>query len=252
MWIGIVSVLPEMLQIGVSGGVFARAVKAGIVDLAVFDPRDYVHDRHRTVDDKSYGGGPGMVMLYAPLAAALEAARQAAPNSAPVVLLSPQGVVFDQDLACEESKRDALILVCGRYEGLDERFIARHVDAEWSIGDYVLSGGELPALVVMDAIARQIPGTLGNALSIKDESHLDGLLDYPHYTRPVESDHATVPEVLLSGDHKKVNEYRRREALGRTFDRRPEMLTQRVFSEHDRKLLRECFDRRSTPDRNEA
>ena len=253
MWIGIISMLPELLQAGTSGGVFSRAVSAGIIELAVFNPRDYAQDRHRTVDDKPYGGGAGMVMMNGPLLGALQAAQSAAPSGSPVVLMSPQGVVFTQQRAVDAVAYPGLILVCGRYEGLDERFVQNHVDQEWSIGDYVLSGGELPALVVMDAIARHIPGTLGNSLSIIDESHLDGTLDYPHYTRPVEYEGAQVPSVLLSGNHTKVKTYRRREALGRTFDRRPELLVGRVFSEQDRKLLEECFAQaQNTTDRNEA
>ncbi len=253
MWIGILSLLPEILQAGTSGGVVSRAVAAGIVDLNLFNPRDYTTDRHRNVDDKPYGGGAGMVMMNDPLTAALGAAKDAAPQGSPVVLMSPQGQVFNQQQAVAAADFPGIILVCGRYEGVDERFVQRHVDLEWSIGDYVLSGGELPALVVIDAIARHIPGTLGNSLSIIDESHLDGTLDYPHYTRPVEYAGVRVPDILLSGNHTKVNEYRRREALGRTFDRRPELLTGRVFSERDRKLLSECFAlKQIMTDRNEA
>jgi tRNA (guanine37-N1)-methyltransferase len=253
MWIGVISLLPELLEAGTSGGVFSRAVSAGIIEMLVFNPRDYADDRHRTVDDKPYGGGAGMVMMNAPLLGALRAAKGAAPEGSPVVLMSPQGQVFTQQTAIEAGDFPGLIIVCGRYEGVDERFVQRHIDQEWSIGDYVLSGGELPALVVMDAIARHIPGTLGNSLSIIDESHLDGTLDYPHYTRPVEYEGAQVPSVLLSGNHTKVKAYRRREALGRTFDRRPDLLATRVFSEQDRKLLKECFaQRQNTTDRNEA
>ena len=253
MWLGVVSLLPEVIDAGRRGGVFARAIEAGTLTLEVFNPREFTTDKHRTVDDRSYGGGAGMVMMTEPLRKALVAAKQAAPAGAKVVLMSPQGTTFDQALAVKEAGQDAqqagLILVCGRYEGLDERFVQTFIDEEWSIGDYVLSGGELPALVVMDAIARHIPGTLGNSLSIIDESHLDGTLDYPHYTRPARSASQTegqeVPEVLLSGNHRRIQEYRRREALGRTFDRRPEMLTGRVFSERDRKLLKDCIASRA-------
>jgi len=242
MWLGVISVLPELIAAATSGGVFARAVSSGLITLEVYNPRDFTADKHRTVDDKPYGGGAGMVMMVEPLSAALQAATAAAPAHTPVVLMSPQGRVFDQSVAVAQSRLPGLILICGRYEGIDERFVRRHVDAEWSVGDYVLSGGELPALVVMDAIARHIPGTLGNSLSIIDESHLDGTLDYPHYTRPVESEGAAVPEVLLSGDHRKVARYRRREALGRTFERRPELLVRRVFSDEDRELLKACIN----------
>ena len=261
MWLGVVSLLPEVIDAGRRGGVFARALDAGTLTLEVFNPREFTTDKHRTVDDRSYGGGAGMVMMTEPLRKALMAAKQAAPANAKVVLMSPQGKTFDQALAVKEAAQETgqetqqagLILVCGRYEGLDERFVQAYIDEEWSIGDYVLSGGEFPALVVMDAIARHIPGTLGNSLSIIDESHLDGTLDYPHYTRPLilasqteaQEEVEEVPEVLLSGNHRRVQEYRRREALGRTFDRRPEMLTGRVFSERDRKLLKDCIASRA-------
>jgi tRNA (guanine37-N1)-methyltransferase len=243
MWIGVISLLPEMIAAGTAAGVFGRAVASGVVTVEVFNPRDFTSDRHRTVDDKPYGGGAGMVMMVEPLQAALQAAKKAAPAEVPVIMLSPQGRVFEQSVAVEHSDQPGLILVCGRYEGIDERFVAGHIDAEWSIGDYVLSGGEIPALVVMDAIARHIPGTLGNSLSIIDESYLDGTLDYPHYTRPVEFEGARVPAELLSGDHRKISAYRRREALGRTFERRPELLIRRVFSDEDRELLKACINR---------
>ncbi len=253
MWIGIVSLLPELIVAATrSGGVVGRAIEQGRLTLQTFNPRDFTADRHRTVDDKPYGGGAGMVMMSAPLTAALDAARQAAPAPARVVLMSPQGRVFDQAMAVSSSNDEALILICGRYEGVDERFVRQHVDQEWSIGDYVVSGGELPALVVMDAIARHVPGTLGNRLSIFDESHLDGTLDYPHYTRPVESDGVKVPAELLSGDHREVARYRRREALYRTFERRPELLVRRVFSQEDRELLLASMERHARDSQNEA
>ena len=241
MWLGVITVLPELVESARSGGVFARALDAGSLQLQIFNPRDFTLDKHRTVDDRPYGGGAGMVMMTAPLVAALEAARTAAPSPAKVVLMDPQGEVFQQAKAVQESHTGSLIIVCGRYEGLDQRFVDRYIDERWSIGDYVLSGGELAALVVCDAIARHIPGTLGNSLSVFDESHLDGTLDYPHYTRPVDTAEGSVPDVLLSGDHQRIFEYRRREALQRTFQQRPDMLTRRVFSEADRKLLTACF-----------
>ena len=237
VWLGVISLFPELIRQVSDAGVFGRAVRDGIVDLQVFNPRDYTEDRHRTVDDKPYGGGAGMVMQYAPLCAALAAARAAAPVGSPVVMMSPQGRRFDQALANQSASGSGLIFVCGRYEGVDERFIEAHVDEQWSLGDFVLSGGELPALAMMDAIARQIPGVLGNSLSIIDESHLDGTLDYPHYTRPEEIDGLMVPQQLLSGDHAAISEYRRREALIRTFARRPDLLAGRVFEESDRKSL---------------
>lgn len=253
MWLGVISVLPELIDAARSGGVFARALNAGTLQLQVFNPRDFSLDKHRTVDDRPYGGGAGMVMMTAPLVAALEAAQAAAPGPAKVVLMDPQGAQFTQATAVQESQAESLILVCGRYEGLDQRFVDHHIDERWSIGDYVLSGGELAALVVFDTIARHIPGTLGNSLSIIDESHLDGMLDYPHYTRPVDSAEGTVPKVLLSGDHKQILDYRRREALQRTFQQRPDMLTRRVFDDRDRKLLTACFaSAQDTTESNEA
>lgn len=241
MWLGIISVLPELIDAARSGGVFARALEAGSLQLQTFNPRDFAKDKHRTVDDRPYGGGAGMVMMTAPLVSALDAARAAAPDTPKVVLMDPQGEVFRQGRAVQESQTSSLIIICGRYEGLDQRFVDHYVDERWSIGDYVLSGGELAALVVCDAIARHIPGTLGNSLSIFDESHLDGTLDYPHYTRPVDTAEGSVPDVLLSGDHQRIFEYRRREALQRTFHQRPDMLIRRVFSDADRKLLTACF-----------
>ena len=241
MWLGIVSLMPEMLTAAMDAGVFGRAIANGIVSVEVFNPRNFTVDRHRTVDGRPYGGGAGMVLMSRPLVAAVEAAKERAPAGVPVVLMSPQGKAFNQQLAVNQSRQQGLILVCGRYEGIDQRFIDTHIDDEWSIGDYVLSGGELPALVVMDAIARHLPGTLGNSLSNIDESHLDGTLDYPQYTRPLDTEGRSVPEVLLSGNHSRVNQYRRREALQRTFSRRPELLAGRVFDDRDRKLLYECF-----------
>lgn len=237
MWLGIVTLFPEVCQAYATSGVFGRAVREGAVQLHCFNPRDYAQDNRRTTDDRPYGGGAGMVMLYAPLAAAVENARRQAPADTPVILMSPQGQVFEQNMAIAQSSQAGLILVCGRYEGVDERFIDQYVDAEWSIGDFVLSGGELAALVVSDAIARHLPGVLGNSFSIIDESHLDGSLDYPQYTRPEIVDNFVVPDWLLSGDHRQISNKRRREALKKTFQRRPDMLTGRLFSADERVLL---------------
>ena len=246
MWFGIVTLFPEMFAAQRLGGVFARALNEGIVHCETFNPRDFSFDKHRTVDDKPYGGGAGMVMKTQPLEGALMHARERAgqfsTEPTKVILMSPQGRVFNQSVATGQSQTQGLILICGRYEGIDERFVQSYVDEEWSIGDFVLSGGEIPAMLVMDAIARHIPGVLGNSLSIIDESHLDGKLDYPHYTRPDVTLGKSVPQALLSGNHALVAEYRRREALKRTFDRRPDMLVSRMLSKTDRKLLKECFE----------
>jgi tRNA (guanine37-N1)-methyltransferase len=244
MWFGVVSLFPEMFRTATEAGVLGRAVTGGVVRLEVFNPRDFTTDRHRTVDDRPYGGGPGMVMMTEPLLAAVTAAksgwqRQAGPGSAPpqVIYLSPQGRRLDQARVGELAGAEALILIAGRYEGIDERVIEAAVDEEISIGDYVLTGGELPAMVLIDALSRHLPGTLGNAASPVEESHLDGLLDYPHYTRPENSGGRAVPPVLLSGDHEAVRRWRRQQALWRTWLRRPDLLVARRWSREDRELL---------------
>ncbi len=245
MWFGIVSLFPEMFDIATQAGVLGRAVTQGVVDLEVFNPREFVTDKHRTVDDRPYGGGPGMVMMVEPLTRALQAARKVAADrtlDAPVVYLSPQGDRLDQRKVANLARYEGLILLAGRYEGVDERVIEAEVDEELSIGDYVLTGGELPAMIVMDAISRLLPGTLGNAASALEESHLDGLLDYPHYTRPENTAAGRVPPVLLGGDHAAVRNWRRKEALRRTWQMRPDMLAQRPLSDEERKLLAELFD----------
>ena len=241
MWLGIITLFPDMFAAVTREGVFGRAVASEIVSLEFFNPRDYTTDRHRTVDDRPYGGGAGMVMKVEPLQQAVVAAKERAPVNTPVVLMSPQGQRFSQTQVSAYRDSAGLILVCGRYEGIDERFINRWVDVEWSVGDYVLSGGELPAMVVMDAIARHLPGTLGNQMSAIDESYLDATLDYPHYTRPETLASEKIPPQLLSGDHGQVAKYRRREALKRTLNRRPELLTAMTFGELDRELLLEIF-----------
>ena len=204
MWLGVITLFPEMFDAVAGNGVFGRAVDNGVISLHCYNPRDFASDKHRTVDDRPYGGGPGMVMMVEPLRKALEAAQEQAPENSLVVLMSPQGEVFSQAKGIDSGQLAGLILICGRYEGIDERFIREHVDAEWSIGDYVLSGGELAAMVVTDAIARHLPGTLGNQMSVIDESHLDGTLDYPHYTRPEKLGLDVVPAELLSGNHKQI------------------------------------------------
>ena len=241
MWLGIVTLFPDMFEALTREGVFGRAVASGVVNIDFYNPRDYTTDRHRTVDDRPYGGGAGMVMKVKPLQGAVMAAKARAPAGTPVILLSPQGQAFSQAEVSSHFDSAGLILVCGRYEGVDERFVWRWVDLEWSVGDYVLSGGELPAMVVMDAIARHLPGTLGNQLSALDESYLDATLDYPHYTRPETLDSEKIPPQLLSGDHGAVARYRRREALKRTLNRRPELLTGMTFGAQDRELLLEIF-----------
>ncbi|MDP6186052.1 MAG: tRNA (guanosine(37)-N1)-methyltransferase TrmD [Pseudomonadales bacterium] len=240
MWLGVISLLPEMFDAVSNDGVFGRALASGRLTLNRYNPRDFTKDKHRTVDDRPYGGGPGMVMMVEPLRQALAAAKADAPADTKVVLMSPQGKRFDQGLALTEAASPGLILICGRYEGIDERFVSQYVDAEWSVGDYVLSGGELPAMTVMDAISRHLPGTLGNQRSVIDESHLDGTLDYPHYTRPEIVGTQSVPQELMSGDHNRTTRYRRSLALQRTMERRPDLLTGRLFDPLDRQLLTAC------------
>jgi len=234
----VVTLFPGMFE-AIRQGVTGRAIERGQVDLHLWNPRDYTHDVHRTVDDRPYGGGPGMVMKWEPLRdAVLDARRHAAPD-ARVVYLSPQGRRFDQTAARELAEQQGVILVAGRYEGIDERFIAAHVDQEWSIGDYVLSGGELPAMVVMDTVIRLLPGVLGHEDSAAEDSYMDGLLDCPHFTRPEVVDGRQVPEVLLSGDHAAISRWRLQQALGRTWLRRPDLLEARQLTDEEQRLLDE-------------
>jgi tRNA (guanine37-N1)-methyltransferase len=232
----VISLFPDLFDMLRGQGVTGRALERGQAELRLWNPRDYTADVHRTVDDRPYGGGPGMLMKVEPLRAAIEDARAAAPDSR-VVYLSPQGRVLDQAGVRELADRPGLILLAGRYEGVDERLIERHVDEEWSIGDYVLSGGELAAMVLMDAVIRLLPGVLGHADSAEQDSHTDGLLDCPHYTRPEQIDGLTVPEVLLSGNHEAIRRWRLRQALGRTWQRRPDLLKNRELTEEERRLL---------------
>ncbi len=234
----VVTLFPAMVQAMSGEGVTGRALSRGLAELNLWNPRDYTHDVHRTVDDRPYGGGPGMVMKIEPLKAAIEQARLASPD-AKVAYMSPQGRSFDQAAAREVSQRDGLILVAGRYEGVDERLVSSCVDEEWSIGDFVLSGGELPALVMMDAVIRLLPGVLGDADSAVQDSYTDGLLDCPHYTRPEVYEGEGVPEVLLGGNHKLIRRWRLKQSLGRTWIRRPDLLRQRELSQEEQTLLNE-------------
>ncbi|OOY47144.1 tRNA (guanosine(37)-N1)-methyltransferase TrmD [Solemya velum gill symbiont] len=231
----LVTLFPEMFE-AIRCGIPGRAIDKGIASINCWNPRDYTQDAHRTVDDRPYGGGPGMVMKVEPLRAAIEDARKAAPGSK-VIYLSPQGRRFDQEAALQMSKREGVILLAGRYEGIDERLLELDVDEEWSIGDYVLSGGELPAMVMMDAIIRLLPDALGHAQSAQQDSHVGGLLDCPHFTRPEEIDGLAVPQVLLSGDHEKIRQWRLQQALGRTWLRRPDLLEGRSMSAEETNLL---------------
>ena len=235
----VITLMPQMFDALKDHGVVGKALVRGQAGLTLLNPRDYTTDVHRTVDDRPYGGGPGMVMKYAPLRAAIEHAKTLEPE-ARVVYLSPQGQHFDQ-LAARQlvTTRQPLILLAGRYEGIDERIIERYVDEEWSIGDYVLSGGELAAMVMLDALIRLLPGVLGAPDSAEQDSFMDGLLDCPHYTRPEQIDGMGVPEVLQSGNHEMIRRWRLQQALRRTRERRPDLLERRHMTSEERRLLNE-------------
>lgn len=237
MRIDIVSLFPDFVAQCAAFGVVGRAVERGLLSVHGFNPRDYAEGNYRRVDDRPFGGGPGMVMLVDPLRASLRAAREADPAPAKVAYMSPQGAPLTQAKVRELAGRERLILLCGRYEGIDERLIRAEVDEEISIGDYVLSGGELAAAVIVDAVARLREGVLGDAESAVQDSFEDGLLDCPHYTRPVEHEFGTVPEVLMSGNHAEIAKWRRMQSLGRTWQRRPDLLDEAALSKADRKLL---------------
>ena len=237
MRIDIVSLFPEFVEQCAGFGVVGRARERGLVGLHGWNPRDYAEGNYRKVDDRTFGGGPGMVMLVEPLRRCLEAMRDADPAPPRVVYLSPQGRRLDQAKVRELAALPRLALLCGRYEGVDERLVQAEVDEEVSIGDYVLSGGELAAAVVVDAIARLQDGALNDAGSAEQDSFEDGLLDCPHYSHPVEHAYGTVPEVLRSGNHAAIARWRRQQALGRTWQRRPDLLEGRVLSKADQALL---------------
>ena len=236
--VGVVTLFPEMFDLFTDWGISARAVDRGLVQLSLFNPRDHAEDTHRTVDDRPYGGGPGMVMMYRPLQRSIREARAALPG-AKVHLLTPQGQRLDQAQVQTLSRMESLILVAGRYEGLDERLIEAEVDQQWSLGDYVLSGGELACMVLLDAMTRLVPGSLGHAGSAADDSFAHGLLEHPHYTRPEEVDGRRVPEVLLSGNHGAVRRWRMKQSLGRTWLTRPDLLERQSLDAEQKQLLEE-------------
>ena len=247
MRIALVSLFPEMFAAVGEHGVTGRACRQGQVSLTCCNPRDYTTDKHRTVDDRPYGGGPGMLMKIDPLQQAIAAAREVAGSEARVIYLSPQGRPFHHAKAMELAQLEGLVLVAGRYEGVDERLIEAEVDEELSIGDYVLSGGELAAMVVIDAVIRQLPGVLGHESSADEDSFVDGLLDCPHYTRPELYQDRSVPEVLLSGNHEAIRRWRLKQALGRTLERRPELLRERAMTAEEETLLADYIRERELP-----
>ena len=232
----VLTIFPEMVSASLNEGILGRAVKRGIVEVRLANIRNFARGAHRTTDDRPYGGGDGMVMRPGPISRALESIDRVKGQS-PVILLSPQGERFDQKTAWELSNQDQIILICGRYEGVDERIRLTCIERELSIGDYVLTGGELAALVVMDAVSRLIPGVLGGERSNLEDSFEDGLLEYPQYTRPKVFEGQEVPLVLLSGDHEKIRLWRRTESLRRTLERRPDLLQQARLTPEDRSIL---------------
>jgi tRNA (guanine37-N1)-methyltransferase len=243
--IEVVTLFPEMIRQALTHGITGRAIRRGLLSVGTEDPREHTHDAHRTVDDRPYGGGPGMVMKPEPLTAAIAAARARVPMGSQRVYLSAQGRRFDQARADQLKREPGLVLVAGRYEGVDERVLATSIDEELSVGDYVLSGGELPALVVIDAVARLMDGALNDARSSVEESFATGLLDWPHYTRPEEFAGQKVPEELLSGDHERIRRWRLREALGRTWRRRPDLFLSRPpVNAEESELLNEYLQER--------
>ena len=237
MWIGVISLFPEMFRAIIDYGVTGRASRQGLLQINCWNPRDFTHDKHHTVDDRPYGGGPGMLMMVQPLRDAIQAARNAAGEGVRVIYLSPQGRKLTQAGVAELAQHQKLILVAGRYEGIDERVIQTDIDEEWSVGDYVLSGGELPAMILIDAVSRLVPGVLGDMASAEQDSFTEGLLDHPHYTRPEVMDGLAVPEVLLSGNHESVRTWRLQQALGRTWLRRPELLNNLALTDEQERLL---------------
>jgi len=251
MRIDVLTLFPEIFESPLNASLLRKAQERGAVHFAIYNLRDYAVDRHRTTDDSPFGGGAGMVLKPEPIVRALEAV-QSQGERGKVILLCPQGRRLSQEIVQELSSESRLILLCGHYEGVDERIRLHYADDEISIGDYILTGGELPALVLLDAVVRLLPGALGNPGSTRDESFCGGGLDYPQYTRPQEFEGRRVPDVLLSGDHREIARWRRKEALRRTRDRRPDLLDLNVLTAEDRKLLdeieREDLLRTSAPD----
>ncbi len=239
MRIEVVTLFPQLVEAGLAAGVLGRAVNSGRLEVGLENPRSHAEDAHRTVDDRPFGGGPGMVLKAEPLARAVSVAKARLPGGAPVIGLGAQGTPFDQATARRLAALPGFGLVAGRYEGIDQRALDALIDEELSIGDYVLSGGEFPALIVIDAVARLLPGTLGNEASAEEESHGDGLLDWPQYTRPEVWEGRPVPPVLLGGNHAAIRRWRLMQALGRTWQRRPDLLSRRRLTSDERELLEE-------------
>ncbi|WP_041063609.1 tRNA (guanosine(37)-N1)-methyltransferase TrmD [Candidatus Tachikawaea gelatinosa] len=235
MWVGIISIFPDMFQSITKYGITSRAIKNGFLNIQFWNPRFYTKNLHHTIDDRPYGGGPGMVMMFDPLKKSIISAKKVIGKNSKVIYLSPQGTRLTQKNVLNILQYNKLILICGRYRGIDERLCQQYIDEEWSIGDYVLSGGELPAMVLIDTIARLIPGVLRREESTHD-SFSQGLLDYPCYTRPRVIDNLEVPKILLSGNHKLIDYWRRKQSLGRTWTKKPELLKNKLNSEQEQLL----------------
>ncbi|MDH5353524.1 MAG: tRNA (guanosine(37)-N1)-methyltransferase TrmD [Gammaproteobacteria bacterium] len=241
MRIDVITLFPELVKQVIECGVVGRAAEKGLLQLECWNPREFTLDRHRTVDDRPYGGGPGMLMKIQPLQDTIRAVREQN-SGARLVYLSPQGKPVEQTVLAEQVKTESVIFLCGRYEGIDERLIEQEVDEEWSIGDYVISGGELAAMVCIDAMARLIPGALGHQQSAQQDSFSNGLLDCPHYTRPEEFNGSKVPAVLMNGNHRQIQDWRDRQSLGRTWQRRPELIEAVELDERQQALLQNFID----------
>lgn len=246
MWFGIISLFPETFQT-LDSGITGRAQKDGLMEVSVWNPREFTQDKHRTVDDRPYGGGPGMIMMAQPLQDAIQTAKLAAPKKPTVIYLSPQGKVFDQQAAKTLLNKECILFVAGRYEGIDDRLLQSEIDEEWSIGDYVLSGGELAAMVMIDAITRLIPGALGHEDSAAEDSLSNGLLKYPQYTRPENINGLVVPPVLLGGNHSAINRWRLKQSLGQTWLKRPDLLAKVDLTEEQLALLTEFINEQKAP-----
>ena len=246
MRLSVVSLFPDMVRTIADFGIVGRALDRGLVSLDIENPRDHTNDAHRTVDDRPYGGGPGMVMKFEPLAEALRVSRERLPPGSPVIYLSPQGRVFDQAVARRYAELPGILLLAGRYEGVDERLVEAEVDEELSLGDFVLSGGEIAAMAVIDAIVRLLPGVLGDEESAEQDSFEGGILDCPHYTRPEVVEGRKVPEALVSGDHARIARWRQKQALGRSYLRRPDLLEKLNLDDRQRELLDEFLKEQRT------
>jgi len=252
MRIDVLTLFPQMFQVPFSLGIFQRAIDRGLVTINLYNIRDYTHDKHHTADDYPYGGGSGMVLKPEPIFEAVESIKadlKEEPGELPIILLTPQGRLFSQQIAQELTRYSHLILLCGHYEGVDERVREHLATTEISIGDYVLTGGELPAMVVIDAVARLLPGVLGSEASPLDDSHANGLLEYPQYTRPAVYQGWSVPEVLLSGDHARVAKWRREQVIRRTLERRPELLDNANLCSEEKQLVENLSTSSSPPSR---